>query len=160
MRMQPQRTRVRVQHRHGAGAALELAVVQGKLVQRVPGTFHQLGVDHALVVAGQFAQLGRQGEGDEEVRPGHQTLGLALDPALALEVLAMRAVAVAAGVWHHALRGAATALGQHAGPQVGAAALEGGQGLQLAGRCAVLGQEVGLKALHPCGQGDHLTAPR
>jgi hypothetical protein len=107
---------------------VQVAVVQGKLAQGLPGAVHQCVVDDALVGPGQSAQLGRQREGDEEVWPGDELAALALDPALAVGVLAVRAQAVAAGVRHHAQGAAvvAAALGGEGGRQRGAAALERG----------------------------------
>ena len=79
---------------------------------------------------GQRAQLGGQREGDQEVGTRQQRLGLALDPALALKVLAVRAAAMAAGMGHKALLATTDELGQPLGrqlPSMGCAAQSGRQ---------------------------------
>jgi hypothetical protein len=112
-----------------------------------------------LVLKNQLAQLSRYCEGDEEVIALHQAPCLALYPGLALMGLAVGAIAVAAGVGHHLLVATATALGQHAWRQGGAAALHGVKGLALGvrGALGVLGQVVLSKAINERGQRDHLT---
>lgn len=50
------------------------------------------------MLPGKGTQLSGHGEGDEEEIGGHEALGLSLDPLLALEELAMRATAMAAGM--------------------------------------------------------------
>ena len=94
---------MRMQHRHRAGAALQLLVVLAQSAQRLPSALHQLGVEQALMLPGQRAQLRRQGERDQEIAARHQPLRLPLDPLLALKVLAMRTIAMTAGVWRQAL---------------------------------------------------------
>lgn len=128
-------------------------------LQRAPGAVHQGRIQHALVLPQQRAQLGRHGEGDQEVRRRHQRLGLPGDPALAFEELAMRAEPVTAGMRHQTLIAALAALGQHARGKPRAACRHGRQGLALAGQhtVAVAGQ-VGLReALDDAGQRDHWT---
>jgi hypothetical protein len=49
---------------------------------------------------GQPPEFGRQGEGDQEIIRRHQSPGLPFQPLLALVMLAIRAVAMAAGVRH------------------------------------------------------------
>jgi hypothetical protein len=125
---------VGVQHANGAGLALELAVVAAELGQSVPGTLHQETIDGVLVAPGQGAQFSGQREGDQEVGARQQRVGLALDPALALEVLAVRAASMTAGMRHQALLAAAGALGQHLGTEAAAAGLHGLEGFELAGQ--------------------------
>jgi hypothetical protein len=55
-------------------------------------------IDKRLVTAGEWAQGGRQGEGEHEVRDGQQKILLFLQPFLGFVVLTFRAVTVAAGV--------------------------------------------------------------
>jgi len=50
------------------------------------------------MAAGDRAQLGRQGEGDEEVMSGKQQILLLLEPFIGLLVLALGTVAVLAGM--------------------------------------------------------------
>ena len=139
---------VGVQHANGAGLTLELAVVEAELGQGVPSTLHQETIDGLLMAPGQATQFCGQREGDQEVGAGQQRAGLALDPALALEVLAVRAASVPAGVRHQALLATTGALGQHLGTEAGATTLHGLEGFELAGQYAVLvsGEELGLEA--------------
>ena len=102
-----------MQHTHRSGAAFELAVVAAELGQGVPGTLHQERVDRSLMAPGQGAQFSGQREGDQEIRTRQQRLRLPFDPALALEVLAVRAASMSAGMRHQALPGTTSALGQH-----------------------------------------------
>ena len=159
MRVKRQLARMRVQHRHRARAALELPVVLAEGAQRLPGALHHPVIHRALAPPGQAAQFRRQGEGDQEIAARHQPAGLPLNPALALKVLAMRAIAVPAGVRHQALLVAGRAFGQHENPRAGAAPLHGGQGVALAGQngVVVLRQAICLKAFDDRCQGDHLT---
>ena len=110
----------------------------------------------------QRSQLSRHGERDQEIAPRHQRLCLAFNPALALKMLAVRAIAVPTGMRHHALPAAVATAGQHARPQAGAAELHGVQGLALTGQRAgtVLRQVIGSKMINEGGQGDHLTTPQ
>src|SRR5450756_1177462 len=94
MRVEIEPTRVRVQHRYGTGAALQLPVVLAECAQRRPGAIHQCSIEHALMQPNQRTQLSRQGERDQKVAARHQSLRLSLNPALALKVLAVRAIAV------------------------------------------------------------------
>ena len=86
-----------------------------ELGQGVPSTLHQETIDRSLMAPGQGAQFLRHSEGDQEVGARQQCLRLAFDPALALEVLAVRAASMSAGMRHQALLGATGALGQHLG---------------------------------------------
>ena len=94
---------MRMQHRHRAGAALQLLVVLAESAQRLPSALHQLGVEQALMLPGQRAQFRGQGERDQEIAARHPPLRLPLDPLLALKVLAMRTIAMTAGVRRQAL---------------------------------------------------------
>ena len=122
----------------------------------VPGTLHKGAIDRLLMAPGQAAQFLRQSEGDQEVRARQQRLGLALDPSLALEVLAVRAASVAAGMRHQALLATTGALGQHLGTEAAAATLHGLEGSELTWQQPVLvsGQELGLEACDDVGQCD------
>jgi len=96
-------------------AAAKLPVVPAEGAHGVPGAAQQQVVEHALVRPGQRPELGREREGEQEVRGGDLPGELALEPLLAVVVLAVRAVAMAAGMRHQALLGATAALGQHLG---------------------------------------------
>ena len=130
--------------------------------QGLPGAIHQQVIDDALMLPGQRPEFGGQGEGHQEVVAGHQPLGLLLDPALALKVLAVRATAVAAGVRHGELLLAARALREHPGGHAGAAVRHGVQGLPVAGQqgLVILRQEGQREALDEGCQRDHFTAPQ
>ena len=80
----------------------------------------------------QGAQFSRHGERDQEVAARYQSLCLALNPALALKVLAVRTIAVTTGMRHDALFTAVATLRQQAWPQAGATVLHDTQGLALA----------------------------
>lgn len=162
MRVEIEPSRMRVQHRYCTRATCQLPVVLAERAQCVPGAVHQSGVEQALMLPNQRAQLGGQGERDQEVAPRHQCLGLTLNPALALKVLAVRAIAVATGMRHYGLLTAVATLGQHGWTQAGAAVLHGIQGLALTGQRAgaVLRQVIGSKAFDDAGQRNHLTLPQ
>ena len=130
--------------------------------QGLPGAIHQQVEGDALMLPGNGPEFGGQGEGHQEVVAGHQPLGLPLQPALALKVLAMRATAVSAGVRHHQLLLAAGTLRQHAGSHAGAAARHGVQCFAVAGQhgLVILRQEGRSEALDEGCQRDHFTAPQ
>jgi len=90
-----------------------------------PAATAQQVMDDALMVPGQGPQLGRQGEGEQEVGGGHALLELALQPLLALVVLAMGAAAMAAGLGHQRLVVTIRAGSEHAGAERGAALFDG-----------------------------------
>ena len=150
-----------MQHGDGAGRAPDLAVIAAEGAQGGPTAPHHQVIEGALMAPGRPPQLGREGEGQQEVVARDQLVDLALQPLLALMVLAMGAGAVTAGVGDEALRVAGGALRLQAGAQRGTALLHGGQRLALAGqeRVAVAGQELGLEGIDDGGQGDHCTAP-
>ena len=162
MRVIVQRSRVRMQHRDGAGGSLKLPVVVAEGVQRFPTAAHQQIVEHVLMRPGQRPELGRQGEGQQEVLGRQLLLQLPVQPLLALVGLTVRAVAVAAGMGHQMLMLALGALHLHARARLAAALADGGQRPQLLGAepVAVLRQEIRLEGLDDCGEADHLTAPQ
>ena len=152
---------VGMQHRSGTGGALQLLVVSAEGAHRLPTAAHQQVVNQTLVRKRQHPELGRQRERDQKIPGRHLLLELAFEPLLTLMVLAVRAVAVAAGVRHQLLMIAAAALHLHLGAGLGAAALDGGQCLQV--RCAqaftVLRPQVFLERVNDAGEPDHLTCP-
>ena len=152
---------VGVQHRDGAGDPAQLAVVVSEGAQRLPGAAHQQIVDEALVRPGQWPQLRRQGEGDQKVRRGHLLGELAFEPLLTLVVLAVRAVAMAAGVRHQPALLAAAALDLHHGAGLRAAAFQGCQcPIVLRPQLVpVVRQEIRLEGGDDTSQPDHLTDP-
>ena len=107
-------------------------------------------------------KLTKSRECDQEIAARHQGLRLSLNPALALKVLTVRAIAVPTGMWHHALLATVATLGQHAEAQHRTTVLHGIQGLALTGQCAgaVLRKEGWPKALNEGGKRDHLTTPQ
>ena len=103
-----------------------------------------------------------QSEGQQKVFGGHLFLQLTFQPLLAFVVLAVRAVAVAAGVRYQYLVLAPRTLNLHLVAGLRAAALHGRQRPQVVGRefIAVVRDEV-----HCCGvdngrQTDHLIFPQ
>ena len=106
----------------------------------------------------QRPELGRQGEGDQKVASRHLLLQLAFEPLLTLMVLAVRAMAVAAGVRHQHLLRAAAALHLHLGAGLGAAAFDGCQRLHVTGveTVTVLRAEVLLEGVDDTGEPDHV----
>ena len=64
----------------------------------VPGTLDNQVIDELLVRASEGTQFGRQGEGDHKIVDGNLFLQLPFHPSLGFVMLAMRAVAVSAGV--------------------------------------------------------------
>ena len=108
---------------------------------------------------GQRPELGRQGEGRQEVLGRHLLVHLALDPLRALVGLTVRAVAMAAGMGNQAVVRALRArqLALRAG--VRAALPDRGQRLQVIGcqPLAVLRQEIRLEALDDWCEPDHFT---
>jgi len=103
MRMKIQSSCMRVQYRHRTGATLQLPVLVTEAAKRVPGAIHQCRIKQTLMLPNQSSQFSGQSEGDQEVAARHQSLRLSLNPALALKVLAVWAIAVTAGMRHHAL---------------------------------------------------------
>ena len=100
--------------------------------QRLGGGAEQQVVDHRLVLVGDGGDLGGQREDHVEVRH-RQQVGLAgRQPVLRRRALALRAVAVAAGVVGDALLAAAGAALDMAAERGGAAGLDRRHHLQLA----------------------------
>ena len=99
-----------VQHRDDADPGPEVLRIGGDRGQRLGRGLEQQAVDPGLVLVGDRAERGRQGEHDMEVGD-RQQLGLArLQPGLGRPPLALGAVPVAAGVVGDAGVGAVRAL--------------------------------------------------
>ena len=103
MRVKIQTARIRMQHRNAAGRSLKLPIVLTEGAHCLPGTAHHQIEDHALMGEGQRPEFKRHGEGQQKVFGGHLFLYLTFQPLLAFVVLAVRAVAVAAGMRHQTL---------------------------------------------------------
>ena len=161
MRMEIQAAGMGVQHRHRAGVALQVFIVPAKGVHRGPGTIEQHGVERALMSPGQFPDFRRQRESEQEVVCRHLPPQLAFQPLLAFVMLAVRAIAMAAGVRHQAFLVAGAARRHHARHHGGATVLHGGEGLGVAGqdRGRILLEVVRFKAGDDGGEGNHLTVP-
>ena len=98
MRMKVETACVRMQYRHSARCALQLFVVLTEGVDGVPRTLRQKAIDHLLILPRQCPPFLRQGEGDHEIVAGKLFCLLLFYPLLRFVRLAMRAVAVAAGM--------------------------------------------------------------
>jgi hypothetical protein len=114
------------------------------------GSPKQQVVNALLVLAGKLAEFCGEGEGEEELRNGQQQFPLHLEPFFGLLVLALGAVAVAAGVV--AVTGfAAGGTTIHLSAQgFCAAALNGAHGLavrgqQLVGILLAIGRTIAAK---------------
>jgi hypothetical protein len=162
MRVIIELARVRVQHRNGAGSALQLLVVVAESTHRFPTTLHQRRVHHALVRPGERPEFGRQGKGQQEILGGHLFLQLAFQPLLALVMLAVGAVAMAAGVRQQFLMVTFGALDLHLAAELGAALLHGCQCpiVHRGEPVAVLRQKVRLKGCDDFSEADHLICPQ
>ena len=121
-----------VQHGGQADARAQMLGVGGDGGQRLGGGLEQEVVDDGLVLEGDVADRGRQGE-DHMVVGNRQQLGLALgQPLPRRRALALRAMAVAAGVVGDALVGAVLAALDVSAERGRAAGLDRRHDLQLA----------------------------
>ena len=82
MRVIIKSARVGVQHRDRAGRALQLSVVLGEGLHRLPARLQEQVVDHALMRPGQRPEFGGQGEGQQEVLGRDLLLQLPFNPCL------------------------------------------------------------------------------
>ncbi len=87
-----------VQHGDEADVGTEMLRVGSDGLEGVGGRREQQAVEFALVLQRQRGELGRQGEHDVELRDRQQIVAAILQPGGALVSLALRTVAVAAGV--------------------------------------------------------------
>ena len=138
-----------VQDRDGARGTLKLLVVVRNGAHCLPATAGHQCIEGALMVPCQGSELRGQGEGQKKILGRHLFLELPLQPFLALMVLAVRTVAMAAGMRHEKLAVALGALRQHVGTGCRAAVLHGGERLEMGRqqRILVLVQELGLEGL-------------
>ncbi len=104
-----------VQDRDGARRTLELRVVLTKRAHRLPATAGHEVIEGALMEPGQRPELFGQGEGHQKILGGDLFLELTFQPLLAFMVLAVRTVAMAAGMRHQDLVVALGTLRQHLG---------------------------------------------
>jgi hypothetical protein len=111
---------------------------------------------------GERPEFGRQREGQQKVVGGHLFLHLTFQPLLTLMVLAVRAVAMAAGMRHQLLMIAAV----HWTCIIGLAWVRqcfiAARGPIVVGResVPVLRQEVRLEGFNDGAEADHLTCPQ
>ena len=162
MRVIIQPARVRVQHRSGTRRPLKRFVVLAEGTHRLPATTHEQIIDDVLVRPGQRPEFGGQGEGQQKVLGGHLLLQLTFQPLLTLMMLAVRAVAVAAGMWHQFLMLTCRAFDLHHGAGLRAAMFHGRECAVVIRRelIPVLRQEVRLEGVNDGSQADHLTCPQ
>jgi hypothetical protein len=147
--------------RNRPGRSLKLFVIQAEGAYGLPAALHHQRIERTLMRPGQRPQLGRQGEGQEKMLAGHLLLELALQPLLALMVLAVRTVAMATGVRHEELFVTVATLRLHPWAERGATLLHGGQRPPLAREQAILVfcQQRRLEGFDDRCEADHLTAP-
>ena len=154
--------RVGMHHRDGTGGALQLLVVVAEGAHRLPRTPHQQFVEDIRVRPAERPEFGGQGEGQQKVLGGHLLFHLTFQPLLTLRVLTVRAVAMAAGVWHPFLLFAAGAFdlphraGRRATPfhRRECSIVVSGESV------AVMRQEICLEGFDDGSEPDHLTFPQ
>jgi hypothetical protein len=113
--------------KHADGAA-DKAGVAGELDDSLGGSLHQQGIAVALVGAQERTQLGRDGDGDVEIRD-RQHLGLAIGkPIFGLVGVAFGAGAVFAGVIREHLVGAMITAPEMSAESLGSAREDIGDG--------------------------------
>ena len=136
-----------VQDRDGPGASLELGVVFGECLYGLPATAGHQRIQYPLMTPCQGAELFWQGKGQQEVLGRQLFFELAFEPLLALMMLAVRAVAMTAGVWHELTVVTRGALRQHQRTLGRAAALHRRQCLALArqNRLMIAREKLGFK---------------
>ena len=106
----------------------------------------------------QRPKFGWQGEGQQKILGRYLFFELPFQPLLALMMLAMRTIAMSAGMRDEDLFIAAVALRHHDGALRGAALLQGGQRFELAGqRILIRRQELCFKDLDDRRKQNHLT---
>ena len=151
VRMVGERRAPGVQHGGEADARAEMLRVGGDGGQRLGGGPEQEVVDGGLVLERDGADRGRQGE-DDVIVGNRQELGLAVfEPLPRRGGLALRAVAIAAGIVGDALVRAVLAALDVAAERGGATGLDRRHDLQL-GEAHVTG--VGLSPRRPVGAKD------
>src|SRR5664279_1652745 len=98
MRVMRKRLTPSVQYGDRANLSAEIALVGGDVAQGLGRSAEQDTVDHLLVVEGEFGH--RRGYGEHHVEVGHrQQVGLArFQPLCARQALALRTMAITAGV--------------------------------------------------------------
>ena len=123
-----------VQYADGTGLSLQLWIVLREGFEGLPATTDHQVIKCTLVLPGQRPKLFWQSEGQQKILGGHLFVELPFQPLLALMMLAMRTIAMAAGMRDEDLFIAAVALRHHDGALRGAALLQGGQRFELAGQ--------------------------
>ena len=91
-----------VQHGDEADISTEMLGVGSDRLEGICGRSEQRGVDFAFVLQRQRRQLCGQGEDEVEIGDGQQILAAVFQPSGAQVRLALRAVAIAAGVVRYA----------------------------------------------------------
>ena len=87
-----------MQDAHQPNLATHKARIMGELLGGLCGSPKQQIVNELLVLAGKLAEFSGEGEGQQEVWNGQQQFPLQLEPFFSLFVLALGAMAIAAGV--------------------------------------------------------------
>lgn len=141
-----------VQHEGEGRRAAQPARVGRELGERGSGLVHERVVDPACMRAGQRVELVRQREDEVAVGNGEQLAQARRTPGVAASALALRAVAVAAGVPAPVLGGAAVAAQPLAAECRGAASDDGAPGARLRAAEQVVAQVPGPEAAQHLGQ--------
>ena len=143
------------------GVPCKLRVVLAERAHRLPAAAHQQIVDDARVRPGQRPEFGGQGEGQQKVLGRHLFLHLAFQPLLTLVVLAVRAVAMAAGMRNQYPMLTGRAFGLHLGAGLRAALLHGRECAPVVRRESVLvvRQEVGFEGVDDDQPGGSFDRP-
>ena len=120
-----------VQDRDGARCSLKLLIILRKGSHGLPDALEHQGIEGALMLPCQRPKFSRQGESQQKIFGGHLFLELTFQPLLAFMVLAVRTIAMTAGMRYERLIIALGALRQHVGASCCAAMLHGRQRLAL-----------------------------
>jgi len=123
-----------MQYTYHPNLSAHKAWVSSQLLGCLGGSAEEQIVDQFLVLAGDLAQFRREGEGQQEVRDAQKQTLLGFQPVLGLLVLALGAMAVAAGVIAVTDFSAGRAGKDLSAQRLGAAALDGAYGLAMAGQ--------------------------
>jgi hypothetical protein len=147
-----------------AGKAREVrtdkALVVGEAFDGLRGGLEQGRIGSALMRADKGSEGFGDGEGDEKVRPGKLFVELFVEPVLSFMMLALGAVAIAAGVVDAVLPATAVALIETVSIMAALAVLNGTHGLVVEERQMGIAREVFWRiGLEDVADGGHEASP-